>query len=320
MKKILITGASGFIGSFLVEGALAKGWQTWAGIRSSSSKEYLQDERIRFIDLNFSNKEKLKDQICRHTSQYGSWDYVIHNAGVTKCLNSDDFEKVNFLYSKHLIEALQESGNVPEKFILMSSLSAHHSEVKTKYGNSKLKAEHFLKSQSGFPYIILCPTGVYGPRDKDYYLMLKMLQSGWSVMAGFKRQELTFIYVEDLVKAALLALESPISNKLYFISDGDVYSDAEYTSIAKKVLGKKRIISLRVPLWMLQAVSILSENMAKRRNKPATLNRDKYQIMKQRDWTCNIFPIVKDLNFYVDYPLKRGLEKTAAWYRVNGWL
>jgi len=320
MKKILITGASGFIGSFLVETALSKGWQTWAGIRASSSKEYLPDKHIRFIDLNYADKEKLKDQISQHISQHGAWDYVIHNAGITKCTNPDDFDTVNYLYSKHLIEALQESGNIPEKFILMSTLGAHHSGVCTRYGESKLKAENFLKSQIGFPYIILCPTGVYGPRDKDYYLVLKMLQSGWDTAAGLEPQKLSFIYVNDLAKAAMLALESEVKNKLYFVSDGDTYSDAEYTRIAKEVLGKKRTVKLKIPLWILYAASVLSEEMAKLRRKPSTLNRDKYKIMKHRDWSCDISPIAKELNFSADYYLKQGLEESVEWYRKNGWL
>ena len=320
MKQILITGASGFIGSFLVEAALAKAWQTWAGIRSSSNKEYLQDEHIRFIDLNYADKEKLKDQITQHVSQYGCWDYIIHNAGITKCVKPEDFDRVNYLYSKHLIEALQESGAIPEKFVLMSSLGAHHSGVHTRYGDSKRKAEDFLKSQSGFPYIILCPTGVYGPRDQDYLLVLKMLQSGWNITAGFKPQVLSFIYVKDLVKATMLALESPVTDQLYFASDGNEYSDAEYTAIAKAALGKKRTVQLKIPLCMLQTVSVLSEKIAERRNKPSVLNRDKYEIMKQRDWTCNILPIASDLGFVADYSLKQGLEESVNWYRTKGWL
>jgi nucleoside-diphosphate-sugar epimerase len=320
MKKILITGASGFIGSFLVEEAVSKGWQTWAGIRKSSSKEYLQDDRIQFIDLNFSDKNKLKEQIAAHVSQYGKWDYVIHNAGLTKCLNPADFDRVNYLFSKHLIEALQETGNVPEKFVLMSSLSAHHSGARTVYGASKLKAEDFLKAQTGFPFIILCPTGVYGPREKDYYLMLKTIKAGLDVTAGLKPQQLSFIYVKDLVQAAFLALESPVRNQSYFVADGNVYSDAEYTAIAKKALGKKWVLKIRVPLLILKTVSVFSEEIAKLTKKPSTLNRDKYEIMKQRDWSCNIWELVRDLHFQAGYDLERGMQECVDWYRANGWL
>jgi UDP-glucose 4-epimerase len=117
-----------------------------------------------------------------------------------------------------------------------------------------------------------------------------------------------------------LALKSAESHKTYFLSDGDTYSDAEYTRMAKTALGKKNVIRLRVPLWALRTVSVLSEEFARRRNKPSTLNRDKYEIMKQRDWTCDNSLLVKDLEFSADYPLKRGLEESVEWYRANGWL
>ena len=320
MKNILITGASGFIGSFLVEEGLKKAWKTWAGIRKSSSKEFLQDERIQFIDLHFSDKDFLKKQIEEHTSQYGKWDYVIHNAGATKCLNPSDFDKINYLFSKNLIEALIETDNIPEKFVLMSSLSAHHPNANTAYGRSKLKVETFLESQTDFPYIIIQPTGVYGPRERDYFLMLKTIRSGLDVAAGMKPQILSFIYVKDLVKAVFLAMESPITNKNYPVSDGKTYTDEEYTRIAKNVLGKKRVLKLRIPLFILKIVSVLAEEFSKITKKPSTLNRDKYQIMKQRDWSCDTQALQADFNFEAEYYLEGGMRECVQWYRENGWL
>jgi Nucleoside-diphosphate-sugar epimerases len=319
MKNILITGASGFIGSFLIEEALQCNWSTWAGIRKTSSLEHLQDSRIQFIDLNFSDKKILKSQINDHISSHGKWDYVIHNAGLTKCLNQNDFEKVNYQFTRNLIEALQEIGAVPDKFILMSSLSAH-AESKTAYGDSKLKAENFLTGQKKFPYIILCPTGVYGPREKDYYLVLKSIKLGLDIAAGLEIQKLTFIYVKDLVKVAFLALSSPVSDKTYAVSDGNVYTDNEYTQIAKKALGKKRILKIRVPLPLLKFVSSMMEDISKITKKPSTLNRDKYKIMAQRDWSCDVTSLQEDLGFQAEYDLNRGLAESVEWYKANFWL
>ena len=319
MKQILITGASGFIGSFLVEEALRRNWRVWAGIRKTSSREYLQDERISFIDLNYSDKDKLKQQIENHRDNFGKWDYVIHNAGVTKCLNPEDFEKVNYRFTRNLIEALQETGATPDKFVLMSSLSATP-PPDTLYGKSKLKAEEFLESQTDFPYLILRPTGVYGPRDKDYFLMLKSIKNGLELTAGYEPQQLTFLYAKDLVNTACLAAESDFTGKIYNVSDGNTYSDEAYTQIAKQALGKKHVLKLRVPLLVLKTVSVVAELFSKITKKPSTLNRDKYKIMKRRDWTCDISPIIHDLGYKAEYDLERGIRECVSWYTNRGWL
>ena len=335
MIKILITGASGFIGSFLVEKALEKGFQVWAGVRKSSSREYLQDSRINFLDLNFANKEQLTLQLKDFFDKYGRFDFVVHNAGVTKCLNPKDFDKVNYLYTRNFVEALQEADMTPRKFALMSSLSAYGvgdelnytplrvtdtPNPNTAYGISKLNAERFLKSLSDFPYMILSPTGVYGPREKDYYLMLKTVKSGLDVAAGYKPQHLTFIYVKDLVDAVYLALESSLVNSHYFVSDGNVYLDKEYTALVKEILNKKYVLSLKLPLWLIKTVSVVAEEISKKTKKPSTLNRDKFKIMRQRNWECDISPLVDDLEFAPRYDLRKGLEESVAWYKQNGWL
>ena len=122
-KKVLVTGASGFIGSFLVEGGLERGMHTWAGIRRTSSRKYLQDQRIRFAELDFGNKEKLKSQLAMHKQEHDGWDYIIHCAGVTKCLHKEDFDKGNYQATVHFVETLKELDMVPERFMYISSLS-----------------------------------------------------------------------------------------------------------------------------------------------------------------------------------------------------
>lgn len=334
-KKILITGASGFIGSFLVEKALSKGFSVWAGIRASSSREYLKDPRINFIDLNFSNKEKLTQQLIDFAMEFGKFDYVVHNAGLTKCLDPKDFDRVNFQYTVNFIDALKEANAVPKKFVLMSSLSAfgvgdeiNYTPIKltdtphpnTAYGVSKLKAEDYLRNTKNFPYMIVRPTGVYGPREKDYFLMLKTVKSGLDVGAGFQPQHLTFIYVKDLVDAVYLALESTLENKEYFVADGDVYTDKEYTALVKKTIGKKMVLSLKVPLSVLRIISIIAEDISKITKKPSTLNRDKYKIMRQRNWECDIKPLINELGFSPQYNLEKGLKESYEWYQSNGWI
>lgn len=123
--KILITGASGFIGGFLVKEALRRGYETWAGVRASSSRENLQDERIRFIDLKYNNPEALTAQLTDFARKHGAWDYVIHNAGLTKTTDKKSFFRINAEYTHHFIEALAAVGCKPKKFLLMSSLSSY---------------------------------------------------------------------------------------------------------------------------------------------------------------------------------------------------
>ncbi len=147
--------------------------------------------------------------------------------------------------------------------------------------------------------------------------MIKTVKSGLDVGAGFRPQHLTFIYVKDLVDAAYLALESEVKNKAYFVADGDVYTDKEYTRLVKNVIGKKHVLSLKVPLWLLRGgISVGgAEDISRLTKKPSTLNRDKYKIMRQRNWECDITPLVNDLGFSPKYNLQRGLEESFLWYK-----
>ena len=159
-KKVLITGAGGFIGGFLVAEALSRGYETWAAVRATTNRKFLTDERIHFIELDFTDEQALHDVLAAHVAEHGRWDYVVHNLGLTKATNYLDFERVNYSYLRLLAETLRDIDAVPEVFLMMSSLSVMGpgdeknykpfmaSDVplpNTFYGVSKLKAETCLQ-------------------------------------------------------------------------------------------------------------------------------------------------------------------------------
>lgn len=334
--KILITGASGFIGGFLVEEALRRGYETWAGVRATSDRSHLQDKRIHFIDLAYKDQEKLTEQLAEFAAANGPWEYIIHNAGVTKTLDRLDFYRVNALNTRRFINALKAADCKPQKFLLMSSLSSFGKgdeksfrpirlndpqKPNTTYGLSKLMAEDYTRNQSHFPYVILRPTGVYGPGEKDYFLEIQSIRSGIDFAVGFTPQQITFIYVKDLVTVAFLALEKEeIRNREYFVADGDVYTDTSFARMIQEILGKKHVLHARIPLGLVYVACLCSEWIGKLLRKSMTLNRDKYLILKQRNWICDVAPLQDELHFTPAYPLRKGLEESIAWYKENGWL
>lgn len=331
-ERILVTGATGFIGSFIVEEAIRRGMEVWAAVRRSSSRRYLQQPGINFIELDLGDEEKLKGQLSGHV-----FDYVVHAAGVTKCLNRQDFFKTNTEGTKHLADALRELQMPIKRFVFVSSLSilgaireqqpykeiadSDTPQPNTAYGKSKLQAENYLRSLSGFPFVILRPTGVYGPREKDYFMMAESIKKHVDFAVGYKRQDITFIYVKDVVQAVFLALsQDNVCGKSFILSDGEVYSSRTFSDLIKQELGLKHVLRIVAPLWFLKTVSVVAEALAHLTGKISALNRDKYNIMKQRNWRCDISAARRELGFRPEYNLERGVKITMKWYKDEGWI
>ncbi len=329
--SILITGASGFIGSFMVEKALEMGFSTWAAIRKGSSKKYLFKTGVNFIELDFDYPETLKQQLQGH-----SFDYVIHAAGVTKCLNKNDFLRVNHQGTINLVGALQKLKMPLKKFVFLSSLSVcgpikekrPYEDItlndvprpNTLYGASKLKAEEFLDKLKDFPFVTLRLTGVYGPREKDYYLMAKSIKYHFDFSLGSKPEALTFVYVKDAVEATFLALENGKVGSKYFISDGGVYTSRKFSSIIQKELGKSMVAHINFPIWMFRIITYIAEAYSRIIGQATLLNKDKFNILKQRNWRCDLSKAKDELGYSPKFDLSSGVKLTIAWYKQNRWL
>lgn len=337
MKSILITGASGFIGSFLVERGLEAGMNVWAALRATSSRKYLTDSRTQFIELDLGHDERLRAQLKAHAEQHGPFDYVIHAAGATKCRRPEDFQKTNAEGTLRLALSLLETGALrPEgRFVFLSSLSVcgpvHEIDFEpitendtplpnTAYGRSKLQAERYLADVPGLNYVVLRPTGVYGPRERDYFMMAKSIRQHVDFAVGFRPQVLTFIYVADLVEAAYLALDHGPRGAVYPLSDGRQYTSRTFSDLLQLELGVKRVVHVTAPLWVLWLVSCIAGKAAALLGRTSTLNLDKYRIMRQRNWKCSIEAARRDLGYRPQWPLTRGVRAAVEWYKAEGWL
>ena len=338
--KILITGASGFIGSFLCEESLKRGMETWAGMRAHSSRRWLTDERLKFATLDMTDVERLKEQLSAYQQEVGRWDVIIHAGGATKCLKREDFDFHNYICTKNFVEALQALEMMPSQFLYVSSLSVlgpireqqnadgSYNDMlssdtpapNTAYGESKVKSEAYLRGIEGVT--IFRPTGVYGPREKDYFMMAKSIKQHVDFAVGYKKQVITFVYVRDLVGAIFSAIGKAdvASGKTYLVSDGHNYDSRAFNDLIQKELGVKCVLHIKAPLWLLRVISAVAEGISKLTRQPSTLNGDKYRIMSQRNWQCDISPLKKDLGFVPEWPLERGVKECMEWYRVNKWL
>ena len=335
MKKILITGASGFIGSAIVNKALDLGMEVWAAVRHSSSKQYLQDRRINFIELDLSSAQQMTQALSKLR-----FDYVVHAAGLTKALRQSDFFSVNTEGTKHFVEALKNSNQELQRFVYMSSLSVFgaikeqmpYQPIKetdtprpnTAYGKSKWEAEKFLDGleEAGYdlPYVILRPTGVYGPREHDYYMMAKSIKEHVDFAAGWTRQDITFVYVDDVVQAVFLALDHGKKGRKYFLSDGNVYQSSTFSNLIHQELGCPWWIRVKAPIALLHVICKLCDAWGHLTGRLTALNNDKYNILRQRNWRCDIRPAVDELGFKPQWDLARGVRETIEWYKANGWL
>ena len=298
-------------------------------MRESTSRRYLGDPALHIVDFDYDSPSDLGRQL-REAAPEGGWDMIIYNLGATKALNFGDFNRINFEYLRNFTEALERNKLMPEKFLYMSSLSAlgeadekNYTPIdsttvphpNTRYGLSKIKSEMYLETHPEIPWIIFRPTGVYGPHEKDYLMMIECIDRHFDFGVGYRKQLLTFIYVDDLVGAMFDALASDKTlHRKYIISEPRAYTQTEFRAIVAKALGRKAVVPIKLPLWAAYVASYVAEKWSHISLKPSTLNRDKFKIMRQRNWNCSVAEAEADFGFHADYPLERGIEETVKAY------
>lgn len=324
----LVTGASGLIGSHLVDRLVEQGCRVHALVRETSNLRWLPDSpRVRLHKGDITRSPELEDCL-------GEVDYIFHCAGLTIARSRREFFRVNAESCKPFYENCLAKAKRVKAIVHLSSLAAvgpggAGSPVDesapchpiTHYGQSKLAGEEIARYFSdSLPIVILRPPVVYGPREENFFTYLKMLAAKWNIRIGYGRRELSLIYVHDLVSAMTdSALSFREGDNTFFVTDGKVHSWEEVARTAMSLL-QVRARTITIPEGILMPAALLCEALSRFGSKPALFDRQRMLDIRQSSWTASSEKFFKAHPFRPAYGLERGLAETLAWYKERRWL
>lgn len=323
--KIFITGGTGFIGSHLIDSLIQdNSMEIYALVRNLHNKKWLEGRAIRCLEGDLKNLPSLPQDL----------DIIFHIAGSTKPRKSVDYYTVNQEGAASFFQALAERDIKPKKLVLLSSLAASGPSLAqhpvresdpphplTPYGRSKLAGEQeALKFKDRFPLVIVRVGPVFGPRDRDFLSLFRLIKKGIMPSFGPSHSLISLCYVRDLVNGLKhLMLADTQSGDIFNIGDPTPYSWNEFARIAGHILGKSPR-SIRIPIPVAYLVALAAEIGVKLTGKPNILDRNKIKDARQDAWVADMDLAQNTLGFKTQYSLEAGLKETLTWYQEQGWL
>jgi nucleoside-diphosphate-sugar epimerase len=323
----VVTGASGFVGSNLVDKLLAEGHHVKCILRKSSSKRWLEGKPVEIIDCGLFDKEALKNVLKNA-------DYLFHIAGVVKSKKEEGYYKGNVETTRVLLDVLCEVNPQIKRVVITSSLTVCGPSLNgvpcnedtperpiTTYGKSKLAQEQLAKKyMDKLPITIIRPPAVFGPRDTEIYLVFKTYKYGLMTLIGFDKKELSLVYVDDLVHGIYLAAKSEKAvGQTYFISAEEINTWIQVSGFMAKALGRKAL-NVHLPHWLVYTVAAFAQFFAMFSSQAATFNLEKARDFVQKAWTCDVSKAKKDLGFKQSISIEQAMFDTVKWYREMKWL
>ncbi len=324
---VLVTGANGFIGSHLVEALLARGYRVRCMVRRTSDLTFLRDLPVEWAYTDLSDRDSLQ-QTCQGV------DAICHCAALTRALDQETFYRINTQATESLARAGIEANPGLKRFLFVSSQTAAGSsqgledpvdesrppQPLTWYGKSKWAAERALLDMAGWlPLTIVRPAAVFGPRERDFFAYFDLVKRGLNLQLGRRERWISLIYVHDLIRLLLLALESHEALGQTYFGCGQAHTYAELSEAIIKALDK-RTLRIILPEAVLTPMALWSKVQGRLTGRPALLNDQRILDMRQRYWLCSGEKARRELGFVAEYDLETAVQETANWYLEHGWL
>jgi len=326
--KVLVTGATGFLGSHIAEELVHAGHDVRALVRKTSDTRFLRELGV---ELALGAVDGDEADLARAVRGV---DAIVHAAGIVKARRFAEFHDVNAGGTRNLVGVARAHAPELRRFVYVSSLAAHgpspdgrarptdsEPRPQTHYGKSKLGGERFvLDAARDLPVTILRPPVIYGPRDTETLMLFQTASLRVFPLFGDGGYRFSVVFARDCARAVhdILIKDHP-SGRIYTVDDGAQYSWAEMRTIVERALGV-RALAVRVPVPVYQAAALGVELFARLSGKPAILTRDKVTDMRQRYNVCSSDAIGSELGWHHRVRLDEGARLTVDWYREHGWL
>jgi nucleoside-diphosphate-sugar epimerase len=322
MSRVLVTGASGFLGSHISEAAHDAGYEVHVLIRQTSSRRWLKHD---WLNIHVANL----DDRCGLSGALKGMDAVIHNAGATSGYSKEILQRVNIEATKVLAEESIKAG--VKRFVYISSQAAGGPGTgpfqKTEddpdcpvsaYGRSKKKAEELLYSlRDKIEVVSLRYPAIYGPRGTETLRIFRILQGPLQPIMGLEPLYTSMVYVEDAARAAVAAAKAKLlSGSIYYITDGIDYTLEYLYDQIGEALGR-RGMRIRLPFWLVSLAAWWTHEV---RGEQTSFTREKVREFKARYWLASSERAMRELGWRPQVLPQEGFAKTIRWYRYKRWL
>lgn len=326
--KVLLTGATGFVGSHILDSLCARGIDTALLLRQSSNRRFIEPHLQR-VDLRLGSITDIEG-ISRALDGV---THVIHCAGLTHVRRMSEFYEANHIGTRNVVEAVNRQSGKFQRLVYISSLAAigpvtlgsraREDDVPhpvSDYGRSKLRGENEVRQGCQTDFVILRPPAVYGPRDDGFVQWFRVIKAHIRPVFLGGLRELSLVFARDLAEAVVACLLQPAAaRKTYFVCSPEIVSPKDF---AKEIATRMKTWTFPLPLPtpMLWPICAAQEAFSLLTGKATILNRQKYADLRASAWVCNPARLREELGIVCPTPLRDGIAQTIAWYREHGWL